>query len=368
MAVLGLGRMGATHVQAACESPYVAKVHGHEPEAGRLRQRAAELGVAPVASLEEIWRNPAIRLVSIATPNEAHVPLALAALRAGKAVLCEKPMGQTLAEARLLVDAERETGGFLQVGFELRYSRLYQQAKEWLEAGLVGEPVNIQCRYYCCEFHKKKTWRSEGGGSFLIGEKLSHYLDLQRWWFGREPESVYSVAAPRVVPYFRHEDNHQMLIRFAGGGVGTLNFIMYVAESLHRDPLVEVLAKQSDDGHFLQHHICGTRGAIETDVFRRRVRRWEFTDGPTGLESRIVETRTYPPEEDALWIHNTHGQNLRVAELVARGAAPEVSARDAFETMRLCFAAEQSEAEGRVVRLDEASAIPHPLLPSPSSH
>ena len=58
----------------------------------------------------------------------------------------------------------------------------------------------------------------------------------------------------------------------------------------------EMLEKQSDDGHALEYHICGTKGAIETDVFRRRIRRWEFTDSPSTLESRIVETRTFSKE------------------------------------------------------------------------
>jgi len=353
VAILGLGNMGSTHVKAAKQSPYVDKIYGYEPDAQRLQQRSAELNVIAATSLDEIWRNPDIRLVYIASANDTHVPLALCALQAGKAVLCEKPMGQTLAEAKALIDMAEETGGFLQIGFELHYSKLYQQAKAWIDQGLIGEVVNIQCRYYCSEFHKKDTWRSESPGSFLIGEKLSHYLDLQRWWYGASPESVYSVAAPRVVPYYNHEDNHQMILRFPGGKIGTLNFIMYIAETWNHDPLSDILEKQNEDGHFLQYHICGTRGAIESDVFKRRLRRWEFNDGVACLESRIVESVTYSKGEDSLWVHNTLGQNLRIAELVAKNLPPEVSARDAYETMRLCFAAEKSENESRIVALDE---------------
>lgn len=348
VAVLGLGAMGKTHVGAAKESPYVHKIYGYEPDEARRLSRAAELDIIP-ATLEEIMANPAVRLVYIASINEAHVSQAVMALRAGKAVLCEKPMGMNFREADELLRAEKETGGFLQIGFELHYSQLYTRAKKWIEAGLIGTPVNIQCRYYCCEFHKKNSWRSSNPGSFLIGEKLSHYLDLERWWFDRPVKSVYSVSAPKVVPYFNHRDNHQIVTTYADGGVATLNFIMYIAETFHDDPLQEMIAKQSDDGHFLQYHICGTGGAIETDVFRRRLRRWEFRDGAEQLESKIVETITFEPKDDLEWFHNTHGQNLRVAELVALGLPPEVPARDAYETMRLCFAAEQSEETGKLI-------------------
>jgi len=352
VAILGLGGMGGTHVEAAKESPHVGTIYGYEPEPERREARSRELGIR-AATLEEIWRNPAIELVTIASTNETHVPLAIAALRSGKAVMCEKPMGTSLAEATELMDVAESTKGFLQIGFELRYSALYQQTKAWIDQGLIGEVVNIQCRYYCCEFHQKDTWRSNSTGSFLIGEKLSHYLDLQRWWFGSSPESVYSVSAPKVVPYFHHRDNHQMIMKFPQGKVGTLNFIMYIAETLHHDPLLEMLEKQSDDGHYLQYHICGTKGAIENDVFKRRVRRWEFSDSPSCQESRIAETIKFTPGQDLVSFHNTHGQNLRIAELVATGCRPEVSARDAFETMRLCFAAERSENENRVVFLKE---------------
>lgn len=273
-------------------------------------------------------------------------PQAITALRKGKAVMCEKPMGTTLAEAAELVRVAEETRGFLQIGFELRYSTMYLKAKEWIDRGLIGDVVNIQCRYYCCEFHKKDTWRSRNTGSFLIGEKLSHYLDAQRWWFGASPESIYSVAAPKVVPYFGHRDNHQMILKFPGGRVGTLNFIMYLAETMHHDQLIDMLEKQSDDGHSLQFDICGSRGAIETDVFKRRIRRWQFSDAPTCQESKIVETLTFAPSDDLETSHNSHGQDLRVAELVATGREPEMTAREAYETMKLCFAAERVRRRG----------------------
>ncbi len=354
VAVIGLGGMGATHVGAAKESPYVNRVYGYEPEPARREERARELGIIP-AEFDAILADPEVRLVCIASINAVHVEQAARALRAGKAVMCEKPMGETLADAAHLLRVAEETGGFLQIGFEIHYSKLYLQAKQWIDRGLIGTPVNVQCRYYCCEFHKRGNWRSDSTGSFLIGEKLSHYLDAQRWFMNSNPETVYSLSAPKVVPYFNHRDNHQILTRYANGGVGTLNFIMYIAETHHEDPLRETLAKQATDGHYLQYHICGTKGAIETDVFRRTVRRWQFEDRAEGLYSEIAETVTFDPKDDLEWFHNTHGQNLRVIELVAKGLPPENPASDSFESMKLCFGAELSEDTGRIVRLDELS-------------
>lgn len=350
VAVLGLGEMGATHVEAAKASPFVDKIIGYEPQPERAQLRGKELGIGVVSDLERILQDESIKLIYIAAANEAHQELAIRSMQAGKAVLCEKPMGITLDEARSILAAEKANGSFLQIGFELHYSKLYMTVKEWIEAGLIGRPLNSHCCYYCSEFHKKDTWRSKSKGT-LIGEKLSHYLDLPRWWFGEKVTEVFAMSAPNFVNYFNHPDNHQISYKFASGAVSCLNFIMGVAETDMGDPLQDILEKQADDGHILRYMIYGDKGAIETDVFRRRIRRWAFSDGPKQLESEIVDEIKYTKADDLEWGHNVYGQNLRIAELVAKNLKPDCAASDAFETMKLCFAAEISTRENRIVKL-----------------
>ena len=352
VAVLGLGEMGTTHVEAAKESPFVEKIVGYEPVSERAVLRGKELRIETTSNLDNILQDESIKLVYIAAPNEVHMELAVRSLKAGKAVLCEKPMGITLDEAKAIMQAEKESGSFLQIGFEARYSMLYMKVKEWIDAGLIGKPLNSHCLYYCSEFHKKNTWRSKSKGS-LIGEKLSHYLDLPRWWFGKKVTEVFAMSAPNFVNYFNHPDNHQIYYKFEDGTISNLNFVMGIAESDFGDPLRDILEKQSDDGHVLKYMIYGNKGAIETDVFRRRIRRWAFSDGPEKLESKIVEEIKYDKSQDLQWGHNVHGQNLRIAELVAKNMKPESPAADAFETMKLCFAAEKSADTGKPVLLNE---------------
>jgi len=353
-AVLGLGTMGETHVGAAKASPYIDKIVGYEPDAERARLRAKELGIDATPDLDSILHDREIDLVYIAGPNEVHCEQAVAAMRAGKAVLCEKPMGTTLDEARHMLQTERETGCFLQIGLEMRYSKLYMKVKEWIDEGLIGTPLNSHCDYQCSEFHLKGSWRSESRTS-LIAEKLCHYVDAPRWWFEDEVKEIYSIAAPNVVQYFNHSDNHQLTYRFNSGAISTLAFFMHTAESFDGDPLQDILEQQQDDGHRLTFLIYGTKGVIETDVFRRRIRRWAFRDAPTKLESRLVETLSYPGEDDLEWVHNVHGQNIEVSRLVAGGLAPGTPAADALESMKLVFAAELSEREHSVVQLSEYS-------------
>lgn len=343
LAVLGLGGMGGTHVAAAKESPWVDRIIGYEPDPERAARRGRELEIEAVHDLETIWNDPSIRLVCIASINEVHAEQAIAALRAGKAVLCEKPMGMTLQDAQQMRDVAQETGGFLQIGFELRYSCLYETVRDWIRSGLIGRPLSSDCTYFCSEFHTKTTWRCRSTGT-LVGEKLSHYLDLPLWWFEQPVDKVFALSAPNFVPYFNHPDNHRILYRLKDQSVHSLNFIMGVAETDRGDPLLDLLDKQADDGHALRYLVCGAGGAIEADVFRRRLRRWVFRDTPKKLESHIEETLTWPSTEDQQWFHNTHGQNLRVIERVAQGLPPEHDANSAYATMELVFAAEKPSA------------------------
>lgn len=346
--LIGTGNMGKVHLQSALDSPYINELFLCDLSAEVLKSRCQEYNCRSI-SFEQALADETIKMAIIATPNSLHAEQTLQCLQAHKAVLCEKPMGMTLTEAQKVVKASQQPGAFLQIGFELHYSNMYKQAKEWIDAGLIGEVTQTQCRYYCCEFHKKNTWRSNSTGSFLIGEKLSHYLDLQRWYIGENFESVYSLSAPKTVPYFNHRDNHQIMVRYPHGKVGVLNFIMFIAETFRDDPLQDMLVKQSDDGHALQYHVCGLAGAIEIDVFRRRVRRWEFSDGKESLQSSIVETVNYAPADDQTSFHNVYGQTQHVIELFAQGKKPEVTAQDAYETMKLCFAAEESENSGKII-------------------
>ena len=347
-AIAGLGGMGKVHVQAAVDSPFVDKVYGvdHSPE--ETAKRCRELGICPM-DWQSVLADPSIRMVCIASPNHLHVPQAIEALRSGKAVLCEKPMGDTLEDARKLLEVKEEVKGFLQIGFELHYSTLYTKTKEWIDSGLIGTPLNIQCRYFCCSPKNNTSWRHKGEGNFLIGEKLSHYLDLQRWWFGTKVKSVYALSAPNAIPFFKHRDNHQIMTTFEGGGIGVLNFILYFGETYHEDPTQELLAKQSETGNFLQYHITGTNGCIESDVFNRTLKRWQFTELPGDLENTLVETLRWKPEEDLTYFHNVYGQNLSVFEHVAKGLGPEVPPEDAFETMKYCFAAGESTDSGKII-------------------
>ena len=348
--ILGFGEMGRTVFRHLKKRNDVnVTVYDTNPSA---RQKAKADGVVCTDNLRDILGDPGIPLVFITAANAAHKDLALASIYAGKAVMLEKPITTNFEDSTFVVSESERLQTFLQIGFELRYSRLYVQVKRWIESGFIGDVVNVTGNYICSEFHGKNSWRNSlvTGGS-MFGEKLSHYVDLPRWWIGHNVESVYAVSAPNVVPYYEVRDNYHTVCRFSNGSVSHLSFVMYAASSFDGDPLQNSVTQQRDDGHELRFLVIGTKGVAETDVFRRRIRRWQITNSSDGLKNTLAETLTWDEADDHVYFHNTEGQTLDVVERVETRRSPMTAARDSLESMRLCAAAEASQQSGQVVRV-----------------
>jgi predicted dehydrogenase len=354
VAVIGCGQMGEHVIQHLGDSTLVRGITVFDPHPERMEDFKKRYGVKPADSLAHVLEDPKIRLVFITAANHAHKALAIAALEAGKAVMCEKPMATTLADAEAMVEVAERTGGYLQVGFELRYSHLYTTVKDWIDQGLLGRVLNTHCIYSTSAWARNDVWRANSktsGGMF--GEKLSHYVDLPRWWIGDAIEEVYAVCAPNVIPYYEVHDNYHCTYRFKNGAASHLTFMMGTAATFKGDPLQNAVSQQSGDGHNLRYMVYGEKGAAETDVFPRTIKRWAFGENDYGQTSEWVQSETWDPERDFSYFHNTHDQALDIVRRVVEGEAPKTSPRDALETTRLCFAAELSAIENRPVRLAE---------------
>jgi len=355
VAVLGAGSNGAGKIPVLRTSPCVGEILAYDIRPERVAELRSR-GIAATTDLGSILGNPAVRLAFVCSSNDAHKDLTVRALEAGKAVLCEKPMATCLADAQVMVETARRCRGFLQIGFELRYSTLYVTVKEWIDRGLLGQVVNVYGTYLASAF-PKGTWKTtKAGTGGMYAEKLCHYVDLPRWWVGSSVVDVTSYSAPNIIPYYEIRDNYHTTCRFANGAVGHLTFIMGAAATFAGDTSRNVVSQQLGDGHALRYLVVGTRGAAETDVFTRTIKRWEFSDSEATQVSRWVETRTWTEEEDHAYFHNVRDEVLDVVRRVHEGREPMTPADDALETTRLCEAAERSADLGRTVRMDEVKA------------
>ncbi len=355
VAVLGVGGMGGGIIKTLQKIPSVTEVFAYDVDTERVREREQSLGATGVTELERILENRDIPLVFVTAANFAHKELTIASLEAGKAVMCEKPMALTLEDARAMVETAERLGTFFQVGFELRYSKLYTKVMEWIEEGLLGEVINTTCLYTSSAWRKSASWRLKAAtGGSMMGEKLSHYVDLPRWWVGSEVTECYAACAPNMVPYMEIHDNYHLTYKFASGAVSHLTYLQGHPATFRGDPLQPAEAQQIGDGHELRYIVVGTKGAAECDVFLRAIKRWDCPMDPEeGLLSNLVENLTWDPSEGHFYFHNTTDQTIDIVRRVEAGEPPATPARDAYNSMRLCFAADVSVDENRIVQLSE---------------
>ena len=329
VAILGGGNMGKNVIQHLADSPLVSGITVFDRHPEKINQLVERYGVKASETLEQGIGEPCSEACFCHRLNNAHKELSIAALNAGKAVMCEKPMATNLADAEEMVRAAKRTKGFLQVGFELRYSHLYTTVKDWIDRGLLGRVLNTQCVYISSAWGRHDVWRADprqSGGMF--GEKLSHYVDLTRWWIGDSVTDVYATSAPNVISYYQVHDNYHCIYRFGNGAVSQLTFMMAPAATFHGDPLQNAVSQQAGDGHALRYMIYGDKKALpQTDVFHRTIKRWQFGENDYGQTSQWVQTETLETWKTISPIFTTLAeQAIDIVRRVVEGDAPKNSA------------------------------------------
>jgi predicted dehydrogenase len=170
--------------------------------------------------------------VIVASPNESHYEITMAALERGLPVLCEKPLGMTTAEAEQMAQRANELDIITMVPFTYRNMPTNQFVKRLIDTGYVGTPYQLSMRYFAGYARDGAyAWRFDEAkaGSGLLGDLGSHWLDMARWFLGE----VTAVSAHRdcFVPraprpdgssYTQVEDSAVILARFESGALATL--------------------------------------------------------------------------------------------------------------------------------------------------
>ena len=138
MAVLGCGRIGRLHARNLARHARVRLATVFDVSAEAAQQTAAELGVRGARTVEEVWDDRNVRAVVIATPTDTHVPLIVAAVKAGKAVFCEKPIDMSLERARACWSEIAADHPQVMIGFNRRFDPSFRALRERLKLGEIG--------------------------------------------------------------------------------------------------------------------------------------------------------------------------------------------------------------------------------------
>jgi predicted dehydrogenase len=226
VALVGCGLISEAHIRAYQRYPDRARITiCCDLDLAKAAQRAAMIiGARAVGSLDAVLADPDVDAIEICTPHHLHADIAIAAARAGKHILCQKPLAKTLAECDAMIAAARAAEVVLYYGETNRTMPAAQAMKQALDAGQIGRLTGVQVTYAHWQGGKylSTAWRYDpqiaGGGQLLDGG--IHYIDLMLHLGG--PIQSVSCFTTRFRPELGGEDTAVVNARFEGGQLGAL--------------------------------------------------------------------------------------------------------------------------------------------------
>jgi UDP-N-acetyl-2-amino-2-deoxyglucuronate dehydrogenase len=335
-AIIGAGMGAETH---AIELPHVEggvleAVYGRKPdkvEAFRARYGANKA----YSDYDTLLADPKIDAVIIVTPNGLHKDFAIAAAKAGKHVIVEKPLETTTARANEVVAACNDAGVSLFVIYQMRYAKAAQSIKDAIDSGRLGTPILVNVidnEYRKPSYYADDYWRGtrefEGGGCLMT--QTTHLLDLVQHLVG--PVASVFAYTRTALHDIETEDLAVATLKFENGALGVVS---------------SSTAAYPAQRHMLS--VTGTKGTMimngEYDeiIFSGTVDGGETIDVPHGFTiGDIADPRSFPTLR-----HRTQLQEITDALLSGRPS--DLTSTDFLQALHLTDAIYRSSAEGREV-------------------
>jgi predicted dehydrogenase len=329
------------------------------------------------------WRtvidDPSIDVVDIATPNDAHCEIAVAAAEAGKHIICEKPLARTGDEARRMLEAVQRAGVVHMVAFNYRRTPAVALAKRYLDEGALGRVLSFRGTYlqdWSADPDAPLSWRfrKEIAGSGALGDIGTHVLDIARYLVGEidgvnailrthiaeRPEQQAGAdklgAAERLVDAPRApvdvDDELHTLLRFTGGAMGSL----------------EATRNAYGRNNFLTFEIHCERGSIAFNYERRDELEVCFAaDEGDRRGFRTIYTGPAHPYGEALWPIPALGIGYGETKIIEchdfcravvgrTPASPDFA--DGYQITRICDAIAESAATADWTEVPTLESIP----------
>lgn len=298
-----------------------------DPVENVARSFGEAFSVEATTALEAVLTSPDVDAVVISTPHYLHAPLTIAAARAGKHVMVEKPIACTLEQADAMIAACKNAGVLLAVNLVSRYDPDTAQAKEWIAQGVIGKI--IACKFHVAANKPDSYWtggytgrvqtvwrksKQQSGGGILI-MNLVHDIDRFRYITGLEAVRVYAEYDTYATDV-EVEDFITLSIRYDNGALGSI-----MASSCARG------------GEGTGNRIYGTEGQIVFDRGKLRV----YTEREVeGLQSGAWN-EVQVPVIDARQVFIE-----RFAEAWSEGRTPDIPGEEGRKTLEVIYAAYRS--------------------------
>jgi predicted dehydrogenase len=380
VAMIGYGFMGAAHSQGWRVAPRFFDLPRHPEMSVVVGRDAAAVsaaadkwgwGEAATDWREVIARND-IDIVDIVTPGDTHAEIAIAALEAGKHVLCEKPLANTVAEAEAMTDTAAraaERGVRSMVGFTYRRVPAATFARDLVAAGRIGEIRQVRASYrqdWLMDADAPLTWRmqKERAGSGSLGDIGAHAIDLSEYITGLRLNSVSGIIDTIVAerPLLAEGVGLSGTASDERGAVTVDDIALFSGRYSAPDggyaPLGTFEATRFATGrkNALRVEVSGSLGAVSFDL--ERMNELAFYDatlpaGEQGFRTILVTEHDHPylapwwpPGHMLGYEHGFSHQVVDFVDAIASGDQPRPSFADGLHVQRVLDAVERSSASG----------------------
>ncbi len=324
----------------------------------KVKEAADRLGWEETATdWREVVGRKDIALVDVSTPGDSHAEIAIAAARAGKAVLCEKPLANTVRQAETMLAAAQKAGVVHMVCHNYRRAPAVWLARQMIEAGELGEIYHYRGTYlqdWIVDPNLPLLWRfqKEKAGSGALGDIACHSIDLARFLVGEITEVTGDLKTvikerplldnPAQKGKVTVDDASAALVRFAGGAMGT----------------IEGSRLAPGRKNYNRFEINGSKGSLAFDLERMNeleVYRVDDPAGRHGFRTILVTEPAHHPYVKAWWppghiigyehtfVHTFHD----LLEGIADGRSPRPNFEDGVRNQKVMAAWARSARKRR---------------------
>jgi myo-inositol 2-dehydrogenase/D-chiro-inositol 1-dehydrogenase len=324
IAIIGAGRIGRIHSVNAISEPRLAVKYIVDPVAKAANELAAATG-ASVASLDEILADPAVAGVVVASSTDTHLQFSAAAIEAGKAVFCEKPIDLDLKTAKSAASTLDSGGARLFLGFNRRFDHNFLQLRERIQSGEMGALETLHIISHDPSPPPIDYVRLSGG---MFKDMTIHDFDMARWLLGDEPVEVYAAATAVVDPAIGEAgdvDTAKTLLRTSSGRICVISN-----------------SRRSGYGYDQRIEAYCAKGLLRAgNVLSSTVETWS-EDGPRSDALQNFFLDRYAGAYRSEMAHFAD---------ILDGATPLVGYRDGIAALAIAEAAMESHLESRAVRI-----------------
>ena len=195
--IIGCGKIAQVrHIPEYAANPAVEVYGFYDINQARTEELAKKYGGRAFSSYEELLADPTIEAVSVCAANHAHAEISIAALKAGKHVLCEKPMAISLEECEAMVAAAKESGRYLMIGQNQRLAKAHSKAKELIEQGTIGKVLTFRTIF---GHGGPETWSVDPGKNVWFFDKTKAAMGAMADLGIHKTDMIQYVLGSRIV-------------------------------------------------------------------------------------------------------------------------------------------------------------------------